>query len=138
MDDVEAEMAELHPAEQRVHVGSVAVDEAASGVDDPAELDGVGVEQSEGGGLGEHDAGQVVVGLGAEGVEVDVAVGGGRDGNDVESRHRGGGGVRAVGCVGDEHLAAAALSTRFTTRLVPCIEGRADGEDACKLAVGAR
>ena len=96
-------------------------------MDDAAHLDGVAVEEAEGCGLGEHHAREVLISLGADGVEVDVAAGGGGDRDDPEAGHGGGRGVRAVGGVGDEHLAAVTLAARG--------ERRAEGENAREFAL---
>ena len=130
MDDVEAEVTELRPPEERIHVGAVAVDEAARLVNDAAHLDGVAVEEAEGCRLGEHDAREVLAGLGADGVEVDVTAGRGGDRDDLEAGHGRGRGVGAVSGVRDEHLAAMSVAAR--------VERRAEGEDACELALRSR
>ena len=73
---------------------------------DLGDLGDVGVEQAERIGVGEHQAGDILVGLGAQIVQVDAAVGVGGERHDLQPRHRDGRGVRAVGGVGGEHLVA--------------------------------
>ena len=99
-------------------------------MDDAAHLDGVAVEQAKGGRLCEHYPRQAVVGLGAERVDGYVAVGVGRDRDDVEPGHGRGGRIGAMGGVGYEHLAALSLAAG--------LERRADREHTGQLPVGSR
>ncbi len=83
-------------ADLGVHVGAVHVDLAAVGVDDAADvLDGF-FEDAVGGGIGDHDAGEVLAvlrGLFFEVGDVDVALRIAGDGDDFEAGGDGGGGV---------------------------------------------
>ena len=73
MDDVEAHVARPRDAHHRVEVGAVVVERRADAVDDLGDLLDVRVEQPERVGVGQHQAGDVVVGLRAQVVEVDAA-----------------------------------------------------------------
>ena len=100
MGDVAAELAGPGVAEQRVEVGAVDVDLAAVVVDDLAQLgDGVLVDAVRRR-VGHHDRRQAVgvgLALGAQVVEVDRAVVGGRHHDDPHAGHHRGRGVGAVG-----------------------------------------
>ena len=99
-------------------------------MDDAAHLHRVAVEQAQGRRLGEHDAREIVVSLGFDGLQIDIAAGRRGDGQHLESCHRGGCGIRAVGGVRYEHLAALSLSSR--------VEGSAQREHARELSMCAR
>ena len=88
-----------------------------------------GVEQPERVGVGQHQAGDVRVGLGAQVVEVDAAVGVGRELDDLQAGHRHGRRVGAVRGVGREHLVA---------RLAAVLVVGARQQHAGELAVRAR
>ena len=129
MDDVEAHVAGAREAHHRVEVGAVVVERRADAVHDLGDLGDVGVEQAERVRVGEHQAGDVGVGLRAQVVEVDAAVGVGGELDDLEARHRDGRRVRAVGGVGREHLVA---------RLAAVLVVGARQQHARELAVRAR
>ena len=75
VDDVEAHVAGPGDPHHRVEVGAVVVERRADPVHDPRDLLDVGVEQAERVRVGQHQAGDVGVGLRAQVVEVDAAVG---------------------------------------------------------------
>jgi hypothetical protein len=76
-------------------------------VHDPRDLLDRRVEEPEGVGVGQHQARNVLVGLGAQVVEVHPALGVRADLHDLVAGHRHGRGVRAVGGVGREDLVAS-------------------------------
>ena len=73
---------------------------------DPGDLLDVLVEQAERVRVRQHQTRHVAVGLRAQVVQIDAAVGVGRDLDDLQARHRHRRGVRAVGGVRREHLVA--------------------------------
>ena len=108
VDDVEAHVAGPRDAHHGVEVGPVVVERGPHAVHDRGDLLDVAVEQPERVGVGEHEAGHVVAGLGAQIVDVHAAVLVGADLDDLVAGHRDRGGVGAVRGVGGEHLVAAA------------------------------
>ena len=102
--NVEAQVAQLHPAQQGVHVGPVAVDQPARLVDDAADLDDVGVEQAQGAGQRYHHPGQAVVGHVVQRLQVHVALAVRRQLHHLEPGHGRRRRVGAVSAVGDGHL----------------------------------
>ena len=117
---VEAVIAGAGGSDHRVHVRAVAEHLAARVVDHGADPLDVRLEEAEGRGVGEHeggDAGAVLIKGLLQGVEVGVALPIGGDGDDVVAAPGGGGGVRAVGGVGDEHDLARGLSEGVVVRL---------------------
>ena len=96
---VGAEAARPGHADERVEVGAVEVDLATAAVDRVADVADGGLEHAVGRGVGDHQARQasgVLVDLGPQIVEVDVAVVVAGHDHDVESRHRRAGRVGAV------------------------------------------
>ena len=73
VQQVDAEVAGAHLADHGVHVGAVAVDVAAHLVGQAADLGDLALEEAEGVGHGDHDRGAVVVQLGLEVLEVELA-----------------------------------------------------------------
>ena len=106
MDDVEAHVARPRDPHHGVEVGAVVVERRPHLVHDPGDLLDVRVEQPERVGVGEHQAGDVLVGLFAQIVEVHPAVGRRAELDHLVARHRHRGGVGAVGGVRRQHLAA--------------------------------
>ena len=104
MDDVEAHVARPRIAHDRVQVGAVVVERAADAVDDRGDLGDVLVEEPERVRVGQHQAGDLVVGLRPQVVEVHPAALVGRHLDHLVAGHRHGRGVGAVGGVGGEHL----------------------------------
>ena len=113
MDHVEAHRPWVRLAEDGVEVRAVIVEEGTRVVDDPCHFADVALEEAERGGVGNHECGRLLLRHGAaQRVEVDGAVLGGQL-DDVVAGHRGGGGVRAVGGVGDDDLVAVAFAAGF-------------------------
>ena len=106
VDDVEAHVARARDAHHGVEVRAVVVERRADVVHDLRDLLDVRVEDAERVRVGEHQAGDVVVGLRAQVVEVDAAVGVGADLDDLVAGHRHRRRVRAVRGVGREDLGA--------------------------------
>ncbi len=104
--DVEAHVARAADAHDRVQVRAVVVERGAGVVDDAGDLLDVGVEEAERVGVGEHQAGDAVVGQPPQVLEVDAAVGRGADLHDLVARHRHRRRVGAVGRVGRQHQGA--------------------------------
>ena len=72
--DVDAEIARVRNADERIHVGAVHVDEAASVVHDAADFANVFFEDADGVGVGDHET-RSIAGHGfVEGFEIDHAV----------------------------------------------------------------
>ena len=93
-------------AHDRVQVGAVVVEGAAGVADHPGDLGDVLVEQAERVRVGEHQAGDLVVDLGAQVVEVDATAPVRRHLDHLVARHGHRGRVGAVGGVGGKHLGA--------------------------------
>ena len=106
VDDVEAHVARARAAHHGVEVRAVVVERRADAVDDLRDLLDVLVEQAERVRVGEHQAGDVVVGLGAQVVDVDAAALVGADLDDLVAGHRHRRRVGAVRGVGREDLGA--------------------------------
>ena len=111
--DVGADVAGAAEADLRVHVGAVHVDLAAVLVDDLADfLDGF-LEDAVGGGVGDHQRGEVLARarrpwrLRSARSMLPLVVAG--DGDDLEAGDDGAGGVGAVGGVGDQADVAVRL-----------------------------
>ena len=73
--DVDAEVAGSGLADERVHVGAVHVEQGALGVEDVGDLVDLGLEDADGGGVGEHEGGGVFVDHLFELGDVDHALG---------------------------------------------------------------
>ena len=104
MDDVEAHVAGPRVAHHRVEVGAVVVERPAGLVDQAGDLGDVLVEEAERVGVGQHQAGDVVVDLGPQVVHLDAAALVGRDLDHLVAGHRHRGRVGAVRGVGRQHL----------------------------------
>ena len=103
---VDPHLGDVHVAHQGVHVGAVTVDQSALLVDDLGDLGHVALEDAQGVGIGQHDAGRVLVHDLADGLGGDdpVLVQLDRDGR-VAANGRGRR-VRAVRRAGHDHLLA--------------------------------
>ena len=104
VDDVEAHVARTADPHDRVQVRAVVVQRRPHAMHDPLDLLDPRLEQPERRGIGQHQAGDVLVGLRPQVVEVDVAAGVGADLDHLVSSHRHRRRVRAVGGVGRQHL----------------------------------
>ena len=104
--DVEAHVARARAAHHRVEVRAVVVQRRADAVDDLGDLLDVAVEHAERVRVGEHQAGDVLVGLGAQVLDVDAAVLVGADLDDLVAAHRHRRRVGPVRGVGREDLRA--------------------------------
>src|SRR5690606_38921100 len=115
-----------------VHVGAVGVDLAAVGVDDLADFHHAFLEHAVGGGVGDHQRGQpvrILLGVGADVLDIDVAVGVALGDHHLQAAQLGGRRVGAVGGLGDQADVALALA-------IGAVPG-ADREQAGVLALGA-
>ena len=83
--DVEAHVARPDHAQQRVHVGAVVVEQAAAVMDQPGDFPDVTLEEAQGVGVREHDAGDVRTEERLQRVHVHEAVLLGLDDHDVEA-----------------------------------------------------
>ena len=128
VDDVEAHVARPRDAHDRVQVGAVVVERRAGVVHDAGDLLDALVEEAERVRVGEHQAGDVLVRLGAQVVDVDAAALVGCDLDHLVAGHRDRRGVRAVSGVGSQHLGAL---------LAAVLVIRARQQQPGKLAVGA-
>ena len=104
VDDVEAHVAGPAPAEDRVEVGAVVVDERADIMEHRGDLLDTLLEQAERVGVREHQAGDLIVERAGERVHVDEPSLVGRHAHRLEPGEADAGRVRAVGGVGDERL----------------------------------
>ena len=104
-------------------------------MDNLGDLGDVRVEQADGVGVGEHQSRSVLVGGLAQRLDVDAAVGEGRNADDVEASHGGGGGVGAVGGVRNQDVHTAFVSVFLmvffnqhqTGQLTVCARCRLEG-----------
>ncbi len=124
---VHPDIAHIDDAHDGVHVGPVAVDQAALGVHHCGHLLDVVFEKTQGVGVGDHDAGGVFVHEGVHQLRGQDAVLPRGQRHGLEAAQGGAGRVGAVGRVGDEHLVA-----RFALGLVV---GRED-QHAGQLTLG--
>ncbi len=127
--DIHAEVAGARLAAERVHVGTIHIKECALGVQDVGDLVDLALEDADGGWVGEHEGGGLVVDLLRELLNVDHAVHVRAQVFYLIAADGGGGGVGAVRGVGDEYAAA-----RIAFRLVVS----AGEQDAGELAMRAR
>ena len=104
--DVDAEIARARDANESVHVGAVHIDEAAFVVHDAADFANVLFEDADGVGVGDHETSHIVGHGLVEGFEVDHAAFVRLDVFDRVADHHGGGGIGAVGRIGDEDFFA--------------------------------
>ena len=130
--DVTAELTRGAETDHGVHVGAVDIDLAAVVMDHLADLaDGL-FEHPVGGRVGDHQRGQalaVLLGLGAQVVEIDVAALVAGHHHHAHVDHAGGGGVGAVGRGRDQADVALTLAA---ARVIGT-----DGQEAGVLALGA-
>ena len=115
MADVGAVIAGPRQADLRVHVGAVEIDLSAMAVHDVADIADVLLEHAVRRGIGDHHGGEVfrmLLRLGAEIVDVDVAarVAGGH--HHLHADHAGGGRIGAVRGGGDQAHLAVRLAAR--------------------------
>ena len=115
-------------AHDRVEVGSVVVERRPHLVHDLGDLLDARLEQPQRRGIGQHQAGHLLVGLGPQVVEVDVALVVGGHLDDLVAGHRHRGRIRAVRVVGREHLGSL---------LAAILVERAREQHAGQLAVRA-
>ena len=106
VDDVEPHVAGPGVTHDRVQVGAVVVQGAAGVADHPGDLGDVLVEQAERVRVGEHQAGDLIVDLGAQVVDVDATALVRRHLDHLVARHGHRRGVGAVGGVRGQHLGA--------------------------------
>ena len=104
VDQIKAHVAGPGHPHDGVEVGSVVVAQAPRVVDDPGDLQNIGIEQAQGVGVGEHEPGGVRPGGRAQGLQVHAALGIGGHVDHSEAAHGGGGRVGAVGGIGDQDL----------------------------------
>ena len=104
--DVEAHVARPAPAEDRVEVGAVVVDERADVVDHAGDLLDPFLEQAERVRVREHQAGDLIVEQAGERLHVDEPALVGGHAHRLEPGEADAGRVRAVRGVGDQHLGA--------------------------------
>jgi hypothetical protein len=143
VDDVETHVARAADPHDRVEVRAVVIERRPDPVHDPLDLLDPRLEQPERRGIGEHQARDVLVGLRAQIVEVDVAAGVDADLDDLVTGHRHRRRVRAVRGVGGQHLGpvlAAVLVERSRQQyagklaLRPCARLERDVWEAGDLA----
>ena len=92
--------------EDRVHVGTVQIEQGPAVVNQPGDLADLRVEEPDRVGVGHHEYGGLVAQLGLEVGEVDQAAAVALDRDGLEARQVGRGGIGAVGTVGDQDLGA--------------------------------
>src|ERR1700731_3671919 len=93
MADIGAVIARSRQPDLRIHIGAVEIDLSAMAVHDVADLADVLLEYTMGGGIGDHDGGELVRmpgGLGGEIIDVDVAARVTRHYHDLHAGHAGG------------------------------------------------
>ena len=114
--DIRTPLAGPGQADQGIHVGAVGVDLAAVGVDDLADLHHVLLEHAVGGRIGDQDRGQVgrmLLGLGADVLHVDIAVGVAAGHDHLHAAHLRAGRVGPMRRFRDQADVAVALATRL-------------------------
>ncbi len=97
VQDVEAQVARPHDAQQGVHIGAIPIDQSAAGVDPLDHFQNVLFEQPQRVGVGEHQPGHRLVALGLQRGQIDVASLVGRQLDHFQPAHGGGSRVGAVG-----------------------------------------
>ena len=106
MHHIDAQITGADNAQQGVHVGTIAIDQSAGIMDDLDCFHDLLFKETEGIGVGDHQASQGVVCLGFDGFKVNIPVTIGGDFDDLEAAHGGTGRVCAVGRIRNEHLGA--------------------------------
>jgi hypothetical protein len=129
MDDVEAHVARPHLAEDGVQIGAVVVEQAARRVHDARDLLDAALEHSQRRWIGQHQAGRARAHRRAQRVEVDVALGVGRNLARLVTAHHRGGGIGAMRRVRHQDLVARVVAARGVIG--------ADHGDAGELALRA-
>ncbi len=110
MDDVEAHVARPGLTHDRVEVGAVVVEQAADLVDQRGDLGDVAIEDPEGVRVGQHQAGDVLVDLRTQILDVDATVLVSCDLDHLVAGHRDRSRIGAVGGVRGQDLARAAAA----------------------------
>ncbi len=128
MHAVDAEVAGPDPADDRVEIRAVGIDEAAGRMHVTRDGREVVLEQTAGVRIGDHDAGDIGAEPGAQRREVDPPAGIGRDRIHLEAASRGGRRVGAMRRFRHQHPLAA---------LAAMLQRRADRHHAAELAMGA-
>ena len=116
MANVRADVRRTAESDLGVHVRAVHIDLAAAVVDNFADLHDALLEDAVGGGISDHEGGEigrVRLGLGPQIRQVNVALRVAGHGDDVQSGHGGAGRVGAVGGSGNEADVAGGLAARF-------------------------
>ena len=133
--DVGTQLGGAGDADQGVEVGAVEIDLAAMGVDQGADVLDRGLEHAVGAGVGDHQGGEavlVLLGLGLEVGEVDIAVRVAADDHHAHAGHDRAGGVGAVGGGGDQ----ADVAGLVVAAVVPGADGEQAGIFALAAGVG--
>jgi hypothetical protein len=135
MADVSANITRAAETDLGVHVGTVHVDETTVLVDEIAHLLDLGLKDTEGAGVGDHDGGKLVSVLGALGLEIlNIQVTSLAVALDGDNLHAGHGSTSRVGTVGgDGDEADGSLPTALLGLMVSL-----DDSEASKLTLGTR
>lgn len=128
VDTVKSHVPGTHLAHHRVEIGAVVVAQAAGVVDNLGNLQNVGVKKTHRIGVGEHQASGIRSHRLAQGVQIHSARLVGGNGDYLESRHGGRGGIGAMGRVRDENLGPGGIP--------PGLVVLADEEQAGVLPMG--
>ena len=102
--------------EDCIHVGSIEIEQASSIVDQGGDLADLGIEQTDGVGVGYHEHGRLVAQLGLEVSQVDQTATVALDRDGFKPGEMGRGGVRSVGTVRNQDLRSAFASVAKISR----------------------
>ncbi len=102
--DIKAEVAGTNDPKQGVEVGAIAINQTAGFVHQADHFDDIFIKEAQRVGISQHQAGQGLIAFSFECFQVHVAAFIRGQGNHIESTHRGGGRVGAVGGIGDQDL----------------------------------
>ena len=109
VDHIEAHIAGAHPSEYGVEIGAVVVQQPAGPVHPVGDFLDTALEHSQGGGVGEHDAGSLGTQRGLQCIHVHIAIGFGGNFPRLVTAHDGRGRVGAVGRIGYEDLGTSGV-----------------------------
>ncbi len=102
VNDIETHVSRSDLAANRIEVRAVIVEQAAGVPDDPLDFDDLPLENPERRRIGQHDPRRSRTDDGLEGLDVDIAVGLGRDFPADTTAHRGRRRIRTVRRIGDD------------------------------------
>ena len=109
--DIESHIARARHTDQRVHVGSIIIEQSSALVDEGSDLPYLLLEQAESVGVGHHDTSDVRAKKRLKISHIHKAVSVGFHDHNLQAANSGAGRVRAMGAVRDYHLGTGKIPT---------------------------